>query len=417
MTKWRGLGLVCALAVLALSSAADGDRLRLRLDLTLETSVFEPDEQGSTNDDMVAVAGRLEANLTEDSWRGAARVFARYDALHGENSTLIPEEAYVGIDGAVQLLIGYQLLDWTATTVFHPADVVNSRNLNTGLDDVQKQGEPMVTVGVPFARGQISVHYMPMRIDPMYPGATSRYAPQPGAELGKPLWLGWDGMLSEQRFEHQWAARVSRTFRGADLGLHVVQHSDRHQPVFVVDPATMQPRPLLYSVTQVGASFVRVSGPWALRSEVAHRSFAEARPPVAEMVPALPEHTQVAAGVEYGWGGVNDDSVLLLEMHSLVGLSEKERALSHLFQRDVLVGYRKSFTEGSGREFSAVLIFDLERSNEYLGSLRYRQRIGDDWSGEGSVRFVYAPQKADQPRGLEPYNGMNQLQLQLTRHF
>ena len=48
-----------------------------------------------------------------------------------------------------------------ATEAFHPADVLNSRNLDSDLENFEKVGEPMLAVQYRFGSGSISAYYLP----------------------------------------------------------------------------------------------------------------------------------------------------------------------------------------------------------------------------------------------------------------
>ena len=417
MNRSRAASAAFAVLALAWAQHARAQQWDAGLGLTLRTGVFAPDDNAATEDDQLAFDTRVDVKYRGPKLNAVARVLARFDTVRDEIPLVIPEEAYVGYNAAIRVRAGYQLLDWTATEIFHPADVVNSRNLDNSLDVQEKLGEPMVSIGVPLGNGRLTAHYMPFRIAPVAPSAASRYSPAPGVEVGDPLWVGYDGAITESTTAPQWAARVTQAFRGTDVAVHVVQHSDRHQPVFVVDPETNVLRPLLYPVIQVGGSLVRVGDSWAFKVEVAHRMFTEPRPDLAMMVPAIPNHTQTAVGIEYGWGGVGHESSIALEAQVLFGLTAEQRAQAHIFQRDALIAYRRAWNDGRGRELSLAFIIDLERAQEYFGAFRYKQRIGESWSGAVAARFVHAPVKLEQPVGLEAFDKTNQLQLQLTKHF
>src|SRR5690606_16742487 len=100
------------------------------------------DEDSNTRDSGASVAARIDARYRGETINGRARVFGRADQVDPSRSQAIVEEAWAGWDsGDLQLRLGAQLLNWTATEAFHPADIVNSRNLDSNLENFEKIGE------------------------------------------------------------------------------------------------------------------------------------------------------------------------------------------------------------------------------------------------------------------------------------
>jgi len=381
----------------------------------LEGRAFYPDDDDATEDLGAMLVGRLEWKGKHKPFRERLRVVGRAAAIDADRSQLIVEEAWASFRSKyVRIHAGVQMLNWTATEAFHPADVVNSRNFDGNLENPDKIGEPMVSVDLRLGHTHLTAYYLPVRMSPILPGAASRLSF--GGEPGDALWVGRDGALDDGHFEHQWAARLSTTFAGADLALHAIQHNDRSQPAIAIAPPSQSPRPVYHFVTQLGLTYAQAVSDFVLKLEAAHRRFDEIDDPGDYLVVAgadVPDHTLVAVGVEYGWSYDRaGQATVLLEAQGVVDVTDTdERRGLHPFQRDVLVGYRQDLDDIAGTNLTVGAIIDLE-GDGVLGTATFGRRIGDTWSLAVNLRLTVAE---DGP--FEAFDGDHFGQLTLTRHF
>lgn len=375
--------------------------------VSLESRVFEPDDADDTEDVGLALTTRLEVRYRERPWRVVLRGFARLDALDDTRNIFDLEEANGSYSlGRLTLTVGSQVLNWSATEAFHPSDIINSRNFDSDLANPEKIGEPMVELQMRFLQGSIAAYYMPFRPEPKLLPATSRLSFLPaGVELGEPLWLDRSGLASKEA--PQGAVRVVQTIGPADVSLHVVDHSDRSQPTFTVDPESNALRPTYHMVTQAGLTYVQVSGGLLVKLEAAMRSF-RAPNVVVGMEPVAPQrsHQVAAIGLEYTWATANGHQATFIAEGQAVNQGERIRGQLDPFQRDVLIGYRRIFNDVKGRDILFLFITDAERPNEYVVSAQYGQRLTDQWSVAGVVRSFRLFGR-----------DVNQAQLTLTRSY
>lgn len=392
----------------------------------VESRAFWPDDDDATEDYGFGVAARLEASHDHRPFEEQLRVFVRADVLDETRAVAVVEEAYVGWKARpVRLRVGYQIVNWTATEAFHPADVINSRNYDSRLENPDKLGEPMVELRVRLLEGSISAYYMPFRIAPRLPAPSSRLSPLPaGVQIGGELWAGRDRSVGDGLVEHQWAVQVRQTFGDADLSLHVVQQQDRSQPTQVVDVQSGQVRLLYHFVTQVGGTYLQVFDALVLKVEAAHREFGFPDEDPSRYVLIQREQldqTHIAAGVEYGWGyGGGSEGVVLVEGQYVHTYDDAQTIEPELppFQRDVLVGYRHIFNDEAGTWLQAGLIVDLEDPEEMLAAVQFKRRLSDVWSLDANLRWVNAPPPSDrQPTGLERWDEAHELNVTLARYF
>lgn len=391
-----------------------------------EGRAFWPDDDGVTEDQGAMLVGRLEWKAKQKALREKVRVVGRVGAIDEDRSNLVVEEAWAQWRSKyLRVFAGVQLVTWTATEAFHPADVINSRNFDGNVENPDKIGEPMVSVNLRLAGVHLTGYYMPVRMDPILPGGSSRLSfGDAGVSLGDPLWAGRDGTLDDGHFEHQWAARLATTLGSADVALHAIQHNDRGQPGVAIDVfdaapgagGSPTPRPVYSFVTQFGLTYAHAISDFVVKLEGAHRRFEDAHDNLEYVLVAggdKPDHTVVAAGIEYGWSYEGaGQATLILEGQAILDVddAEQRKALSP-FQRDALVGYRHDFDDVAGTNLTLGAIVDLE-GDAVLGTFTFRRRIGETWSVAADARLTFAGDGL-----LEAIDGSHFAQLTLARHF
>ena len=400
----KGLSSLAAAAVALLPSHAALADASSRGGVTLETRAFVPDEDETTEDLGIAVSSQMEVKFQAKPFSVVLRGFARLDAIDDTRNIVDLQEGYVGFTtDRFTLRIGSQIINWTATEAFHPADILNSRNLDSDIENQEKLGEPMVEFRLRVLKGEIGAYFMPVRIAPKVPVEGSRLAVIPGGlVVGDVLWVDRNGKPTEERFTPQAAAHVTQTIGPADVSLHVVDYSDRHTPTFTQDTESGDIRATLHSVTQFGLTYVHVVGPLIMKVEAAKRIFRPVAEDTGEFdIDEVPDHEKAAVGLEYGWTtSAGHDATLVAEGQAVFESPRDERKDLDVFQGDVLVGYRHQFNDVNARELFLAFIADVETPNEYVAALRYSQRITDVWSVAGSAHSLRLFERAIQEGSL-----------------
>jgi hypothetical protein len=382
--------LLVAVGLCARAGGAAADSLN-RGSVSLEGRAFQPDDVPETEDYGVALTTRLE--LASDPWPHVSFVLsglARLDAVDGTRNIVTPEDLYGAFSaGRFTLRVGFEVLNWSATEAFHPADIMNSRNFDSDAESPEKIGEPMVETRFRLGDGAITVFFMPARIAPKLPGERSRLSPlsanAAGLALGEALWVERDGTLSDSPISPQGAIYVSQTFGKVDVAVHVVDHNDRTHPTFTLDTTNGLARPTYHTVTQTGLSYTQVIGSFILKLEGAARFFREPGEDIETVelmeVEGQSDHGQAAAGVEYGWTTESGRDVsIVLEGQAIVHDDREVARQLDVLQGDVLIVYRYAFNDLRGRELRLGLLTDVERPSEYVASARWAQSMTDVWS-------------------------------------
>jgi hypothetical protein len=417
----RKLWSAIALAAIIVHGGAAMADTRSRGSIALDSRVFVPDDVDQTDDTGIAVTAAVDVKARRgDALNVAVRGFARADAIDQARDIVAVEEAYVSFTHEpISVAVGPQILNWTATEAFHPADVINSRNFDSDLASFEKLGEPMVSLRLRLFKGYVTAYYMPVRIPPNFPPDTSRLSLLPvTVKLGDPLWMNADGKQSESWFANQAAVMVSQTIGPADVAIHAIRQNDRFLPTTTVDSDSGDLRLTFHTVNQLGLTYVQVLGGLIMKAEAAYRTFVKPAPEEVDIDPQI-DYWQAAAGLEYGWTtSAGHDATIIVEGQLARAIHSGEEVSPFLlFQRGILIGYSHFFNDIKGRRLVASVITDARTPYLFVVSLSYLQRLSDEWSIDGTVRSLRltdfgADDDTDQIKLIA-----TMMQLRLTRHF
>jgi hypothetical protein len=402
-----------------------------RGELGFESRAFWPDDTPVTYNQNAAMVGRLHVDAAASRVTGKVRVFSRFDPRDRARSVFIAEELWLELKlPHMRLRAGYQMINWTATEAFHPADVINSRYFDSAIENPEKLGEPMASLRVEIPHGSVDVMFMPVFIEPVFPTARTRQRFQPpGQVLAEPIVLDRGGDVVTQRssfpayrFVPQGALRVQQTWGSADVAVHALAHVDRSYPFVAFDPVAYLPVPVFMPVLQTGGTYQQALGALLVKLEAAYRWYqlpSSGQAPLGQPIPNR-DHFVGAAGLEYSLPrAAGSESTLLLEGQLFV---PQDRNLPYyakpLFQHDVLVGVRHAFNDEASRALTIVGIVDVVRPQEFFINAGYAQRLGETWSLQAGVRVVRVPPRDPAaPQVFEWLNNSHHVYANLYRHF
>jgi hypothetical protein len=388
-----------------------------RGEVALEARAFLDDHRQDTQDQNVGLFARVMVQGERPHAVLRAKAFARADALDRRRSLVVAEELWAELKTSfVSLRVGADLFNWSATEAFHPADIVNARNLDSDIERYEKLGEPMAELTFRWPSGSVDLFAMPYRMNPVLPSARSRLSPVPeGVRLGKFAYLDDSGRLTTRRFAPQGGLLVRQTVGGADLTLHAVHHTDRSQPEVYFDLARMEPRPLLRTVTQLGGTYQHVMGPVISKLECGYRWFVNPshRERALDTLKKR-DHLLCAVGLEYGFVLGRTESALIAEVESVLLASEEVRKSLQVFQRDALLGYRLSLGDTSASTLSLVGIMDIDDPSQVLVNSSFTRRLGNGFELSLALRLVFGP---DETATVSLPSDSDHVRLFLTRYF
>jgi hypothetical protein len=421
----------CALitTLLAASAARAEVDVDSKGELGAESRLFYPDDTKDTDIGNVAVTGRMQVDaelsdpgpLDEISARG--RLFSRLDPYDDQRSRVVPEELYLNLElGMARLRAGYQMINWSATEAFHPADVINSRILDGSFENPEKVGELIGSLRFEIPDGNIEVFFMPLFAEPVLPSTRSPLSlSPPGIQLGEALVLERDGDVTDDAFQPQWGTQITQTIGDADIAVHAIQHIDRSQPLVVLDAATFTPRPVYQALTQVGLTYQHALDTTMLKLEGAYRVFDRPGTGVTQYGPVpRRNHALIAVGIEQSVSlGAGSETALLLEGQALIPTQKSyPDQLEPLFQHDVLIGARHAFNDEQSTAVLATVIVDVEHPDQIVAGASLERRLGEEWGMRTGLRlFSVPPEDEDNPVLFERLDGQHQIYFDLKRYF
>lgn len=423
----RSLCVLIATLVVASEAQAEID-WQSKGELGTESRLFWPDDTKETDIGNVAVVGRLQvdAELSDpgpvDEVSARARLFSRLDPYDDARSRVVPEELYLNVElGDVRLRAGYQMLNWTATEAFHPADVINSRILDGSFENPEKIGELIGSIRYEIPDGNIEVFFMPLFTEPVLPSTRSPLSlTGPDLALGEALVLERDGDLTDHAFQPQWGTQIQQTIGDADIAVHFIQQVDRSTPLVLLD-RSFTPHPIYQALSQIGLTYQHALDTTLLKLEGAYRIFDRPGSGRSGLGP-IPRrnHVLLAAGVEQALSrGDGSDTALLLEGQALIPTQgDYPEELEPLFQHDVLIGMRHAFNDEQSTAILLTVIVDVEHPDQIVAGANLSRRLGEEWGLSTGMRFFrIPPDDPNAPVLFERLHDQHQVYLDLKRYF
>lgn len=391
-------------------------QLETKGQLSFHSRSFEADDLKETNDISFWTELEFEAELNHEDWQVLVRTFSKSDSKDNSRNEMYIEEAYLTrfMDN-FELSIGRKVLNWSTTEAFHPADVINSRNFDSKVENAQKIGEQMLSVSWLLDESTLTFYYMPFFESPRVPSYSNRLSQLPvGFSLDSPSFIDENGDYTSKKRADQFALKFDKSFASADFSFQYVEHIDRSQPLLSVNGASSSITPIFNYVKHSALTYQQALGDYVFKVEMAYRNFVKSKLQTITQI----DHSQFAFGVDYGFvhsGGFS--STFIFELQRIFGTTKSERMSLSNFQNDFLIGYKLDFNDAHSSQVSMNIIRDFERDNETLLSFSTSRRFQSVWVADLSFRTIFAKKKGVNSEGLELFDGSNYLWLSLSRYF
>ncbi len=417
------------------TSFAHSESWSQRGEVILESRRFKDDHVEISNDYALSFFSRVDSSYQGDNVKASLRGYARVDQTNTSRNIISFEDTFIsyafGEEKKFNLFSGWQIFNWTATEAFHPADVVNSRNFDSDLENLEKIGEFSAGMQTKFKGGELTFYFFPHYERPRLPGSENRLGL--GINIERPVWVDGHGN-DGNRWGAQYGAHYSKNLGDGDLALFLLSHMDRTYPLIGTDrisyvstlvaPSGVVPlevafRPYYFKTADFGFTYQHVLGSLIIKGESVFKDYLEHKPIYTLRGLRTPDdHGELALGLEYDIttdGGSNLQ--FFLEAQSLFAATKIQRSEMNAFQRDGMMGLRYALNDVMGTEFFISLIADLERPHEYLGNFVFMRRLSDFWKVKGGFRYFDAPKKETIATGLENLNQDHYAFFNLMRYF
>ena len=409
------------------SSGFDIEPGKLAGEVQLEGRAFEKvDQRSITADKSAAVFVRAEMPFESKSgiWGAKAKGYGRVDALDEGRNGFFPEDLWIAYNmDFFQATFGFQTFSWTQMDIFSPGELLNSVNFDSEVENLEKIGELALNVKMKLAFGFLEVSYMPLVLSPNFPGKKSRFnLLSAGDEMGVPIYVKKDGSIVERKQFNQFAGMFSRSIGDADVNLFFVDQMDRRTPEIVVQAASGESRPVFFPITSFGMNTVYAFHGTLFKFEAVRRLVTNPAQPTIFGDLRKQSHTVAALGAEREVDLFWTHTTLFFEYQKVFQVSEGstliDRQKISLFQNDLAFGLKMSFNDAQSREIRMLVDLDMDRQEQILGSISYKQRVGESWQVHGGYRYIHAPQADERIAiGLERFDKDNYGFIQLTRFF
>jgi hypothetical protein len=407
-------------------------------EITFENRVFERDNNDLTYDDNFAMFARANVNFEEKGFQGVLSAYGRADSKDRERNQYVIEDAYgaytFGEEEDMKILAGWKLFNWSDLEAFHPADVVNSKNYDGEIENLEKKGELTLEAEYVIGEGTVNLYYWPRVENPVYPSSRSRTGVNFGVPFKDPVWVNGSDAGSNSKWQPQYGVRFTQTVEDLDFALQFLDHFDRSNPkvgytfgtqvgpVEIPADAT-EFRPHFYRVREVGGTMSYAVESSILKFEGSVKFFEDEFKTLIPLTSttfireAPKDHTVLAAGYEnvYVFDDFDHEVTMILEASSVFGVTKDERRRLGTFQRDALVGMRYNFNDTMGSELFMSLIQDLEYWDERLVNISFSRRLSDNWKYKTGARLYRAKEKGFY--GLQVFKGDSYLYLNISRFF
>jgi len=407
-------------------------------EITFENRTFESDNNNLTYDDNFALFTRGQVKFIEGNFTGALRAYARADSKDRERNHYVIEDAYgsylFGEEGSFKILAGWKLFNWSALEAFHPADVVNSKNFDGEIENLEKKGELTLETEFVVGDGTLNFYYWPRVENPIYPSTRARTGVNFGIEFRDPVWVNGKDAGTNSKWQPQWGIRFNQTLGDMDFALQFLDHFDRAHPLIGYTFGTSvggtefpsnqnDLRPHFYRVRELGGTLSYALGDYLIKVEGGYRKFEDEFKTLVPITTTTFEranqedHGELALGLEntFSIDSLDHEVTLIFEATSIFGANKVARRRLSTFQRDALVALRYNFNDLMGAELFFSFIQDLEYTDERLYNLSFTRRLSDNWKYKVGVRAYQAKERGFY--GLQVYKGDGQGYLNISRFF
>ena len=221
-------------------------------------------------DNDASVAIQLEAY---HEWGNGSSItfvpFARFDSNNNKRSHYdIRELNFLWVTESFETRLGVGKVFWGAMEFVHLVDIINQTDLVENIDGVEKLGQPMLNVSIPFQSMSLDFFVLPYFRERTFPGEEGR--------LRAPFVVDTNNAQYEDKAKQEhvdYATRLNITFDDFDVGLSFFNGTNRDPNLvqLMSSSGTDLLIPYYEQIRQAGIDLTGALGEWLLKLEAIYR--------------------------------------------------------------------------------------------------------------------------------------------------
>lgn len=379
-------------------------------EISFENRYFPKDIASSTGvekeDYNLSTYGRFYLENTNENFSYKLSAFGRFDALDEKRRFFSVEDLYLekNFTETMKLALGYKVYNFSVLEIFHPTDILNSRNFDGDFERLEKRGEMSLEYGLYSLTSSLSFYYFPLVEKNIYPGAKSRFGYDRTFDTYKVT--AEDEIVTNKRFHPQYGVKANSKISDFDLSFFYFKHIDRNHPLFLFDDYITSPMllpknskaivPYLYEVQDYGFSLVGEISGTLLKFESVYHDLSKPKEALlydgARFVLFAPDnYMEGALGLEYLISLENGhDVTLFAEWQKILFEKNSYQKMAIAFQDDLALGLRYALNDIAGTEFYTFILGDLSGREEGVVSAKLSRRFNERIRYEVAGRYIWA---------------------------
>lgn len=393
------------------------------INFTGRTFVNEAKDYQPSNE--FAANFRIEEDNSLKSFEFKLNVAGNLNHYYKQSNLIDLNEAYISYEYSNLIVTaGYQLFNWSDLESFHPADIVNSRIIDSDVEAIKKRGELALSFSYLSEIGILKLYFMPKVIKNYFPDSRSRVAdgsrPVSAAIVKK-------SSVSSDFNQAQYGIGFENTYDDLELKFNLLKAVNRSFVTLGYDTWVNSPGVRLVPTSDLTAYYsdsfnLTFSGTYfydvhTLKFEYIFSSAynKDLALLTAQGIVRNIDRSVAALGYEYQFNHSNgSDSMVFLEYQFALKGSKRAKEELYVFQNDLFIGHRLMLNDAYASEVFSGVFFDPSRS-ELLYLINFSKRFNNNWKYKIGYRG-YKVDKAD-GLGLNVLKNDDEVYLTFSRFF
>ena len=400
-------------------------------DISLELRRFTEDQAPDESFDEDATLSFIpEWESEKGSYSLRLSALARIAANDSNRSRVILQDNFLKYEyDHWSFGLGTRTYTWTIMEAFQTIEIINSREWDGNLENFYRIGEWVAELRHDLLGGQLSWMLMPVFTAPILPSEKSRLGF--GVDFDTPVFVNIDDSVDDGFLATQMAVRWEISTADADISVLAAQHVDRNFFLLgasefnevspgVLVPAGSSTQPVFFMSRKFGASVVySLSESTLLKTEMLNKIFPSDRAVLTTGGERFAlNYAVMSFGIEKSFGFWDSvEQLFLAEYQGVYGdLDREERLQTEVFQNDLFLAWRFSFSGLNESELQVGCFYDFDEPPQNLYVISYSQRWREKYRWKLGYRHFDAPSDRG-VSNLQVYNKDHHAYLNLTASF